>query len=273
MDTPTNGTTALDRFRLDGDAVLITGGASGIGRAYAECCLEAGADVVIADIDTDRLEETTESLEARFDGDVVALEADVSDEDDVEYAVAKTVSEFGGIDVAFANAGISGRNGVGMPVSRYPIEEWERVISVNLRGVFLTNTIAATAMQDTGDGGRIINTASILGMRASELPGLSPYVASKGGVIQLTRQFAAELGTAGIRVNAIAPGWIKTNLGGGSLQLDDEGPVKDHVVGETCLKRLGDPEDLKGIALFLASDASSYCTGGVYTVDGGWTIT
>jgi NAD(P)-dependent dehydrogenase (short-subunit alcohol dehydrogenase family) len=254
----------LDRFRLDGDVVLITGAASGIGKGYAEACAEVGADLALADIDGDGVRAVADELDA----EALPLEVDVSAHDEVAAMVEETVSELGGLDVVFANAGIGKMS---LPVDEYPIEEWDEVMDVNLDGVFYTIRESAAAMER---GGRIVTTASVLGSIASEWPGVAAYVASKGGVVQLTKQAAVELADRGIRVNAIAPGWTHTNIGGGAFRKDsgmDE--MHERMAGETVLGRLGEPEDLQGIALFLASDASAYCTGGVFTVDGGWTTT
>ena len=252
----------LDCFRLDGDVVLITGAASGIGRGYAGACGDVGADLALADIDAEGLAATAEELDA----ETLELEVDVSDPEAVAAMVQETKAELGGLDVVFANAGI-GR--LSLPVDRYPLEEWEDVMDVNLDGVFYTVREAAASM----DEGSIVTTASILGDVASEWPGVAAYVASKGGVVQLTKQAAAEL-APDIRVNTIAPGWTHTNIGGGAFRKDaglDE--MHEQMADETLLGRLGDPDDLKGIAVFLASDASAYCTGSVFTVDGGWTTT
>jgi NAD(P)-dependent dehydrogenase (short-subunit alcohol dehydrogenase family) len=257
----------LDLFSLDGDVALVTGAASGIGRAFAEAMAEAGADVTLADVDREGMEAVAADLRDRTDATVLTAETDVRDPDSVAATVAATVEELGGLDVTFANAGIGDMHGT---VEDTSLDAWERVLDVNLRGVFLTNRAAARAMDD----GVIVNTASVLGLVASEFPGLGAYVASKGAVVQLTKQFAAELGPD-VRVNAVAPGWVHTDIGGGMLREDAPGMEAFHerMRGETLLDRLGTPSDLKGIAVFLASDAAAYCTGSVYLVDGGWTAT
>ena len=252
----------LDRFRLDGDVALITGAASGIGRGYAGACADVGADLALADIDAEGLTATAEELDA----ETLELEVDISDPEQVAAMVQETKAEFGGLDVVFANAGI-GR--LSLPVDRYPLEEWDEVMDVNLDGVFYTVREAAASM----DEGSIVTTASVLGDVASEWPGVAAYVASKGGVVQLTKQTAVEL-APDIRVNAIAPGWTHTNIGGGAFRKDAGlDAMHDEMADETLLGRLGDPDDLKGIAVFLASDASAYCTGSVFTVDDRWTAT
>ena len=252
----------LDCFRLDGDVVLITGAASGIGRGYAGACADVGASLALADIDAEGLAEVARELDA----ETLELEVDVSEPEQVAAMVQETKAEFGGLDVVFANAGI-GR--LSLPVDRYPLEEWDEVMNVNLDGVFYTVREAAASM----DEGSIVTTASVLGDVASEWPGVAAYVASKGGVVQLTKQAAVEL-APDIRVNAIAPGWTHTNIGGGAFRKDAGlDAMHDEMADETLLGRLGDPDDLKGIAVFLASDASTYCTGSVFTVDGGWTAT
>jgi NAD(P)-dependent dehydrogenase (short-subunit alcohol dehydrogenase family) len=260
----------LESFSLDGDAVLVTGGAGGIGAAYAEACAEAGGDVMLADIDADGAESTAAELAEAAGADVRAVACDVTDEDDVRDAVDATVDAFGGLDVTFANAGI-GR--LFDPVHSQDLEHWREVMAVNLDGVFLTTRESAAAMR-ADEGGRIVTTASVLGLVGTETPGLSAYVASKGGVVQFTKQAAVELGPD-IRVNAIAPGWVHTGIGGGMMREDAPGmePVQEQMRQETALGRLGYPADLKGLALFLASPASAYCTGAVYRNDGGYTTT
>lgn len=254
----------LEKFRLDGDVVLVTGAASGIGKGYAEACADAGATLALADIDGDGVDAVADDLDA----ETLALHVDVSDHEQVAAMVAETVDTFGGLDVAFANAGI-GR--LSSRVDSYSVEEWDEVMDVNLDGVFYTVREAAAAMDD---GGSIVTTASVLSDIASDFPGVAAYTASKGGVKQLTKQAAADLGQQGIRVNAIAPGWTHTGIGGGAFRKDSGMDAMHEQMAETTvLDRLGEPEDLKGIAVFLASDASAYCTGSVFTVDGGWTTT
>jgi NAD(P)-dependent dehydrogenase (short-subunit alcohol dehydrogenase family) len=254
----------LDRFRLDDDVVLVTGAASGIGKAYAEACADVGARLALADID----EEGVEAVADELDAETLALPVDVSDYDEVEAMVAETVDQFGHLDVTFANAGI-GR--LSAPVDSYDVAEWRDVMDVNLDGVFYTVREAAAVM---AEGGSIVTTASVLGSVASDFPGVAAYVAAKGGVVQLTKQAAADLGNRGIRVNAIAPGWTHTNIGGGAFRKDSGmDDLHEQFADQTLLGRLGEPEDMQGIALFLASDASAYCTGSVFTVDGGWTTT
>lgn len=256
--------SVLDRFRLDDDVVLVTGAASGLGRAFAEACADAGARLALADIDAEGLE----TVAADIDAETLTLPVDVSEEAEVVAMVEETVAEFGGLDVAFANAG------VGRPIASvgsFEGEDWRETLAVNLDGVFYTVREAAGAMEG---GGSIVTTASVLGSVAASFPGLAAYAASKGGVVQLTKQAAADLGGQGIRVNAIAPGWIHTDIGDGVLRKDSGmDDFHQQFADGTLLGRMGEPEDLQGIALFLASDASAYCTGSVFTVDGGWTAT
>jgi NAD(P)-dependent dehydrogenase (short-subunit alcohol dehydrogenase family) len=256
----------LELFGLDGDVALVTGAASGIGRGMSEAMAEAGADVALVDVDETGLAETAATCEDRGAG-VLSITADVTEEAANERMVAETVERFGGLDVAFANAGIGSLSG---DIDEFEMSEWDEVVDVNLRGAFMTDRAAARAMDD---GGSIVNTASILAHRGADLPGLSAYTASKGGIEQVTRQLATELGSRGIRVNAIAPGWVQTDIGDGHLREDAEetAEFRAELARGTALGRLGTPDDLKGLAVFLASDASSYCTGATYLVDGGWT--
>ena len=253
--------TVLDQFRLDGDVALVTGAAGGIGGALAEAMAEAGADVAVADIDEERLHGVADRLAAETGVAVEPVVADVSKESDVEEMVDQTVEVFGGLDVAFANAGVATRGG---PASEYDMDAWDDLMDVNLRGVFLTARAAAAQMRD-GDGGRIVHTASILGFNGTSMEGLAGYTAAKGGVVNLTRQLAGELASHDIRVNAIAPGFIETAMTEEGLSDVD----REVLVSQIPAGRIGQPADLKGLALYLASQASPYTTGETVLVDGG----
>jgi 2-deoxy-D-gluconate 3-dehydrogenase len=263
--------TVLDQFRVDGDVALVTGGASGIGEAYAEAMAEGGADVAIADIDASGLADTADRLRAETDAEILPIEADVTEEADAERMVEGTVDELGGLDVCFANAGISG---LGNKITNVSLSDWREINGVNLDGVFLTTREAGSVMEEQGHG-RIVVTASMLSFVAEPAIGIGPYVASKGGAKQLTKQLAAEL-APDVRVNAVCPGYVRTSIGHGLLtETAAESPavedLHDEIEGRTPLGRFAEPSELKGIALYLASEASSYCTGSTFVVDGGWT--
>ena len=263
--------TVLKQFEMDGDVALVTGGASGIGKHIGTAMAEAGADVVLADIDEAGAAETADNIEDETGVSAMGVEVDVTDPDQVDAAVEATVEEFGRLDAAFANAGIAELE---RQVNNYDPVQWERIIGVNLDGVFYTDRAAAAVMAEQESGGSIINTASVYGLRATDVMGtMYAYAASKGGVVNLTRAMANSLGGKGIRVNAIAPSHVRTQIAGGYLQEDAPGAMGDiqgQIEERTPLGRISDPEELKGLAVFLASDASSYCTGYTYAVDGGW---
>lgn len=252
--------TVMDRFRLDGDVALVTGAAGGIGGALSEAVAEAGADVAIVDVNEEGLEDHAAHLESSTEAAVESVVADVSDEDANERMVEQTVDALGDLDIAFANAGIGLRGG---SAAEYDMDDWDQLMSINLRGAFLTDRAAAGYMVDNG-GGRIVNTASILGVNGTMFEGLSAYVAAKGGVVQITRQLAGELGHQGVRVNAIAPGFIETAMTEEGMDAGSEAFLRQIPLG-----RIGQPEDLKGIGVYLASEASPYTTGEIVLVDGG----
>ena len=260
----------LDTFRMTGSTTVVTGAAGGLGRAFAEAIAEAGGNVVIADIDVEGAKTVAEEIASESDVEAVPIETDVTDEASVESMIDETIDRFGHLDAAFANAGIAPPE---KPLDSYDMSDWHQVIDINLTGVWLTDLYAAQAMAEQEDGGSIINTASVYGLSGLDTLAYSPaYAASKGGVVNLTRPLGGEGGELGIRVNAIAPSHARTGIGGGFFKSDTEGAeaLQSAVESGTPLDRIPAPEELKGIALFLASDASSYCTGYTYAADGGW---
>lgn len=243
---------------LDGKAALITGAASGIGRAIAIRFAEAGADVVVADVQREPREggKPTDELLA----DAVFVETDVSEVADLRAAVETAVESFGGLDVMVNNAGIFPGS---QPIETVTEEDYDRLIDINLKGVYFGSKIAAEAMRERGEGGSIINLSSIAGLIGYDEA--AAYCASKGGVTNLTRELAVELGDDGIRVNAINPGVIETAM------TTDDAPIVGTMDEQIPLHRDGQPEDVAGAALFLASDDSAYVTGHNLVVDGGYT--
>lgn len=246
-------------MRLQDKVTIITGAADGIGLACAERFCTEGAKVVLADID----DRKGKAQAKRLTQDGFAAEfayCDVSQKADVERLVEATVAHWGRLDGLVANAGV-------VHVADFlelAEADFDRVLGVNLKGVFLTGQVAARQMAKQGTGGTIVNMSSVNGVMA--IPRISPYVASKGGVNQLTKVMSLELIEHGIRVNAIGPGSISTELV--SKVLVDDGARKK-VLSRTPMGRLGEPDEVAKVAVFLASDDSSYVTGQVVYVDGG----
>lgn len=249
--------------RLDGKVALVTGGGSGIGRASALTFLREGALVVIGDLNEASLAETVALARAQGGGDrLTSLRADVSAERDVAALVAVGVERFGGLDCLFNNAGVGGAFG---PIGETTVEEWDFTFAVLVRGVFLGIKHGAARMKAQGRGGSIINTASIAGIGGGAGP--HAYSAAKAAVANLSRSVSAELAAHRIRVNAIAPGMIKTPLAMGRRE-----EAWDRLAREKQpWPDLGLPEHIADTALFLASDDSRFITGQVIVVDGGLT--
>jgi NAD(P)-dependent dehydrogenase (short-subunit alcohol dehydrogenase family) len=238
----------LSEFRLDGEVAVVTGGASGIGRVVADALAAVGARVVVFDV-----------VAAGPD----ACKVDVADDEQVTAAFAEVVGRHGRLDVLFNNAGIAIRR----PTTELTLEDWSKVVAVNMTGVFLCAREAARHMLAGGRGGRIVNTASIMGVVGGGLyPNIS-YQATKGAVVNMTRALAVEWAGQGIRVNAIAPTWVRTPLTRG---ITEQPELVQRIQQLTPLGRLAEPEELVGAVLFLASRASAMVTGHVLAVDGGF---
>lgn len=251
--------------RFEGKVAVVTGAAGGIGRATAQRFAAEGARVVLVDLPGEALDEAGADIR-QAGAEVLTLGADVTRWADVERYAAEAVQRFGGIDCFFNNAGIEG---VVKPLVEYPEEVFDRVIAVNLKGVWLGMKAVAARMQR---GGAIVNTASTAGLRAT--PRLIPYGASKHAVIGMTRTAAVELAAAGIRVNAVCPGPIETRVMRSiERQRDPEQPEAAKAQGERSipLGRYGHPEEVASLVLFLCSPDAAYLTGGYYLVDGGRT--
>ena len=262
-----------DLFSLEGKTALVTGAGSGLGRSFAQTLAEAGADVAITDRNSDSLSET-EAILKDTGKTILKIVADVSDPNDVLRMTDEIVSTFGQLDIAVNNAGILTKP---ERLHEMPYDDWNKVISVNLTGVFLCMQREIALMLKQGKGGSIINLSSVLGLVGLD-PDLNPrvnYISSKHGLIGLTRQGAVEYAEYGIRVNAIAPSWHSgTSLAKARSDIqtmEEQGQREKRLLARTPMKRLGRIEELQGLLLFLASDASTFTTGQVFASDGGWT--
>lgn len=247
-------------MRLKDKVAIITGAASGIGKATAKLFAEHGAKIVVADIDIDGGEQTVADIQdvghvARF------IKTDVTIKVDTQNVVAQTVDSFGKLDILFNNAGIAMR----LSVSELPEDDWHRCLDVNLHGVFLCAKAAIPAMQKNG-GGVIINMSSIYGLVGADVR--AAYVASKGAVTNLTRGMALDYAQDNIRVNCICPGFVETPLVAGVIKTPNE---YQKLADKHPMRRLGQPVEIAYGALYLASDESAFVTGIALPIDGGYT--
>ncbi|MEB2787198.1 SDR family NAD(P)-dependent oxidoreductase [Algoriphagus persicinus] len=246
---------------LENKVAIVTGAGSGIGKAVSLLYASEGAKVVVTDIDEKGGNETVTLIKSKG-GEAVFIKADTSNPDDQKSMVEMAVKKYGGLHIACNNAGIGGELA---PTGEYPIDGWDKIISVNLSGVFYGLRYQIPAMLTTGEGGSIVNMASILGMVGSKnVPG---YVAAKHGVVGLTKTAALDYADKQIRINAVGPGYIDTPLLSDSL---DEDTIKS-LAGLHPIGRLGTAEEVAELVLWLSSSKSSFVTGSYYTIDGGYT--
>ncbi|HZD65356.1 MAG TPA: SDR family NAD(P)-dependent oxidoreductase [Acidimicrobiales bacterium] len=250
-------------FDLHGTAALVTGGNSGIGLGMARGLAAAGADVAIWGTSEAKNHAAAAELE-ELGGRVVALACDVGDEDRVEEAFAETVARLGGLDACFANAGVSGRAPSFLEMT---LDEWHRVLRVNLDGAFLTLRAAARCLVGQGRGGSLVATASLAAVEGQARG--QHYAATKGGLVSMMKALAVELARYGVRANTILPGWVETPMTEPAFAWDR---FREKVLPRVPVRRWGVPDDFAGIACYLASGASTYHTADTFVIDGGYSV-
>ena len=251
----------LDSFNLSGKVALVTGGNSGIGLGMAKGLAESGADVCIWGTNIEKNKRSQKELSS-IGIKSHAIKCDVSSEDQVETAFQETLDIFGKVDSCFANAGAGG----GAPFHEFPTDLWRKVMGINLDGTFFTFRAASKHMIERGEGGRLVGTSSTSAIHGAARN--EAYASTKGAMLAMVRGLAVEMARYGITANSIIPGWIETAMT--SARVGDE-RFENRVMKRVPIRRWGTPEDFAGIAVYLASDASSYQTGEEFVVDGGYT--
>jgi gluconate 5-dehydrogenase len=255
-----------DLFRLNGKVALITGGGRGIGRFIAAGLAEAGADLVIASRKMKNLEATAEEIRKDCGVRVLPVACDLQKEEDIDRLVGSALEAFKRIDILVNNAGATW----GAPTLEFPLERWDQLFNVNVRGVWILTQKVARVMKAQG-GGTIINISSIMGFRGSDEKGhpAVPYNSTKAAVNLLTMNLAVKLAPYNIRVNAIAPGFFRTDMMV-YIEKPEFREQYERMLDQIPMRRVGNMDDMKGLAVFLASDASAYMTGQVVVNDGGY---
>lgn len=253
--------SVLDTFGLAGKRALITGGNRGLGKAFAYALAEAGADVAIAGRDADRNAEVVAGLESRGRR-ALGVTADVTQRADVARTLAETIEGLGGVDILLNNAGYC----VHKPSFEVTDDEWHQVFDINIHALWLCSTIVGKHLADNG-GGVIVNTGSISSIIVNRPQFQPAYNASKAAVHQLTKSLAAEWAPYGIRVNAIAPGYVKTEMAP-----VDRPEFRRHWIEDSPQQRYATPEEIAPSVVYLASDASAFMTGSILVIDGGYTV-
>ena len=251
----------LDAFNLSGKVALVTGGISGIGLGMDKGLAESGADVCIWGTNIEKNEKSQKELSS-LGIKAHAIRCDVSSEDQVETAFQETLKIFGKVDSCFANAGAGG----GAPFHEFPTDLWRKVMGINLDGTFFTFRAASKHMIERGEGGRLVGTSSTSAIHGAARN--EAYASTKGAMLAMVRGLSVEMARYAITANSIIPGWIETAMT--SARVGDE-RFEDRVMKRVPARRWGTPEDFAGIAVYLASDASSYQTGEEFVIDGGYT--
>lgn len=255
-------TETMSCYNIKGHSSIVTGASSGLGKIFAEALAECGANLIIAARRYEKLVQVANDLKDRYGVEVIPVRTDVSQEDDVNRMVKTAVDRFGSLEILVNNAGAASLS----PSIDMTLEEWKKVIDINLTGVFLCARAAAREMIKK-DYGKIVNIASIYGA-VGDIFHAAPYYASKGAVINLTRALAIEWAQHKINVNAIAPGFFPSEM---TEQVFKNEEAMKHILSRTPMGRTGEPADLKAVLVYLASPASDYVTGQTIFVDGGWT--
>lgn len=253
--------STLDRFSLKNKTVIVTGASQGIGESIAFGMAEAGANVVLAARNIDKLTTVATKIEATG-AKCIKVKTDVQKRQDIEAMVQAAVAEFGTVDCLVNNAGVN----LVKPALEITEEEWDEVLDTNLKGYFMCSQAVGRVMIENG-GGSIINNASVFGLRG--FPNLAAYISSKGGVVQLTRGLAVEWARQGVRVNCIAPGYTLTDMT--KRDIESNPAILQYNLRKIPMKRGGEPREISDVMVFVASDAASYLTGQIIAVDGGWT--
>ncbi|MGG4132263.1 glucose 1-dehydrogenase [Paenibacillus illinoisensis] len=254
----------MEKFKLNDQVAIVTGGAIGLGKAIAQAVAEAGAHVVIADLNFEAATITAKEIELQTGIQTLAVKVDVTHEQEVNSMVKVVIEKFGRIDILFNNAGI----GQHIKIEDMNYTAWQKIMDVNINSMFLVSNAVGNVMRKQKSGS-IINTSSMSGLIVNWPQPQAAYNTSKGAVIMFTKSLAVEWAEHGIRVNTIAPGYMKTELT--RPYFEENGDMVKKWVELTPMKRPGVPEELGGIAVYLASEASSFVTGSVFTIDGGYT--
>lgn len=255
----------LDLFKLDGKLAVVTGAAQGLGKAMAEALADCGADIAVLDLNLNKASETAAYIEEQYQVKAKAFQVNVADAEDCQKAVDLVYEEWGHLDILLNNAGIC----INEDAEKVSLESWHKVIDINMNGVWYMSQAAGKYMIGQ-NGGNIINVSSMSGFIVNDPQGQVSYNTSKAGVAHMTKSLAAEWVKYGIRVNSIAPGYMDTELVHKTYVEDGEWARRWNSM--TPMKRPGRPEELGPLAVYLASDASTYMTGSVILCDGGYTI-